>query len=42
MYSVNGIALDNPTYGWMLRGTSKPLADLTHELSSVPRPRTPW
>lgn len=36
-YSLNGIPFDNRTYGWTLRGASMPLADLTHELSSVSR-----
>lgn len=34
-YSVNAVALDNPTLGWKLRSTSKPLAALSKSLSSV-------
>lgn len=36
-YSLNGIPFDNPDFGWRFRSTSKPLADLSAELSSVPR-----
>lgn len=36
-YALNGIPFDNPAYGWLFRSTSKPLADLSNELSSVPQ-----
>lgn len=32
MYSVNGIGLDNPTFGWIFRAPSKPLSEFTHEV----------
>jgi hypothetical protein len=35
MYSVNGTALDNPTFGWRLLRPTKPLLDLVAERANV-------
>ncbi len=35
MYAVNGIALDNPTFGWVLRAPTRPLAEVTRRRRSV-------
>ena len=36
-YSLNGVPLHNPARGWIFRSSSRPLADLENELSSVSR-----
>lgn len=38
MYALNGIPLDNPTFGWRFRAPSKPLSDFTIPLSSLSIP----
>lgn len=35
MYSVNGVPLDNPSLGWILRSPTKPLSTLTYERASI-------
>ncbi|TQL46668.1 hypothetical protein FB562_2192 [Homoserinimonas aerilata] len=35
MYSVNGIPLDNPTYGWKFRGPSKPISEIIREVLAL-------
>lgn len=35
MYSVNGVPLANPTFGWVFRAPSKPLSDHAHDLQSL-------
>lgn len=34
-YSLGGVPFDNPTYGWVLRGSSAPLADLSATLTAL-------
>lgn len=41
MYSVDGIALNNPGMGWKLRGPSRPLSDLTADRASLRVPGQP-
>lgn len=36
-YSLNGVPFDNPTYGWIFRATSKPIAELSQALVSATR-----
>ena len=38
MYSVNGVALDNPSMRWSIQAESKPLGDFSKELSDVSAP----
>ncbi|MDR6142385.1 hypothetical protein QE375_001939 [Microbacterium foliorum] len=35
MYSVNGVPLDNPSLGWILRAPTKPLSTLSYERASL-------
>lgn len=35
MYSVNGVPLDNPSLGWILRAPTKPLSTLSFERASL-------
>ncbi|MDR6142033.1 hypothetical protein QE375_001587 [Microbacterium foliorum] len=35
MYSVNGVPLDNPSLGWILRSPTKPLSTLTYGRASI-------
>lgn len=41
MYSVDGIALNNPGMGWKFRGPSRPLSDLTADRTSLRVPGLP-
>ncbi len=41
MYSVDGIALQNPGMGWKFRGPSRPLSDLTVQRTSLKVPGLP-
>lgn len=38
MYAIDGVALDNPAMGWVLRGPSKPLPSFSSGLASVKVP----
>lgn len=38
MFSINGIPLDNPAMGWILRAPTKPLSELTVKRASVSLP----
>jgi hypothetical protein len=38
MYSANGLALDNPTFGWSLRGPSKPLVPVSVQAVALSLP----
>jgi len=41
MYSLDGIALNNPGMGWKFRGPSRPLSDLTADRTSLRIPGLP-
>ncbi|WP_102193214.1 hypothetical protein [Microbacterium aurantiacum] len=37
MYSVNGVPLDNPVFGWILRAPTEPLSSFTFDRASMER-----